>query len=500
MGRTGIQTVMIHLGTLAIFTLLGMATGMPPSDCCREKTVGYKTYQLVGLEDTSQYDCLQHCVYQEISTAGPSDALFCFAAGDLEVVCADEPNGETGGGSGAGNEGAGGPMDSPSAVEASINAVNSQVSEVTNLLESTAVDSSSPAYSSLTTIKSSMEDLSSALSSYLSLLQNRKLRAKRQADCAKVQDYFGAIQSAEASIKSAQSAVETLKTQTQDAAILGLTDNLKSFLSDQASSVEATLSQLEATCDVTRPTNEGESGGTAGGSGGGNGGGNGGECTYPADHTMTLYPGPADVCGDDLKFSGLDDATKKALLDKHNELRQKVASGGEAGQPGAANMRKLVWDDELETIAQRWTSQCMFDHDKVRNLCDGTSVGQNAWISGSDYEYYDTDVNPNIGDAVNAWYNEVTNPGFDASNINPYVFGHGYGHYTAVVWAETDRVGCGRVYYEGTDGWFYHLVICNYAVSGNLVGGTMYEVGDKCSNCPAGYSCDATYDGLCTKN
>merc|ERR1719228_1334807 len=491
---------MIHLGTLAIFTLLGMATGMPPSDCCREKTVGYKTYQLVGLEDTSQYDCLQHCVYQEVSTAGPSDALFCFAAGDLEVVCADEPNGETGGGSGAGNEGAGGPIDSPSAVEASINAVNSQVSELTNLLESTAVDSSSPAYSSLTTIKSSMEDLSSALSSYLSLLQNRKLRAKRQADCAKVQDYFGAIQSAEASIKSAQSAVETLKTQTQDPAILGLTDNLKSFLSDQASSVETTLSQLEATCDVTRPTNEGESGGTAGGTGGGNGGGNGGECTYPADHTMTLYPGPADVCGDDLTFSGLDDATKKALLDKHNELRQKVASGGEAGQPGAANMRKLVWDDELATIAQRWTSQCIFEHDKVRNLCDGTVVGQNAYQSGTDYEYYDYVVNPEIGDAVQSWYDEVTNPGFSSTNINPFVFDEGYGHYTAVVWADTDRVGCGRVYYEDTDGWFKHLVVCNYAIAANLEGGVMYEEGDKCSNCPAGYSCDATFDGLCAKN
>merc|ERR1712025_898043 len=101
------------------------------------------------------------------------------------------------------------------------------------------------------------------------------------------------------------------------------------------------------------PPGSGSGSGETGGTGGGNGGGNGGECTYPADHTMTLYPGPADVCGDDLKFSGLDDATKKALLDKHNELRQKVASGGEAGQPGA-NMRKLVWDDELETIAQRW--------------------------------------------------------------------------------------------------------------------------------------------------
>merc|ERR1719206_1326328 len=231
------------------------------------------------------------------------------------------------------------------------------------------------------------------------------------------------------------------------------------------------------------------------------GGGNeGGDCSYPGDHTMTVYPGPADESGNELKFTGLDEGTKKILLDKHNELRQKVASGGEAGQPGAANMKKLVWDDELATIAQRWTDQCIFEHDKVRDLCDGTFSGQNAWQSGTDYEYYDYDVNPEIGQAVQSWYDEVTDPGFDAANINPFVYGDGYGHYTAVVWADTDRVGCGRVYFEDTDGWYKHLVICNYAIAANLVGGVMYEAGEKCSNCPAGYSCDATYDGLCTKN
>merc|ERR1719308_125855 len=230
------------------------------------------------------------------------------------------------------------------------------------------------------------------------------------------------------------------------------------------------------------------------------GGNGGGDCSYPGDHTMTVYPGPADECGNELKFTGLDEATKKILLDKHNELRQKVASGGEAGQPGAANMKKLVWDDELATIAQRWTDQCIFEHDKVRDLCDGTFSGQNACQSGTDYEYYDYDVNPEIGQAVQSWYDEVTDPGFDAANINPFVYGDGYGHYTAVVWADTDRVGCGRVYYEDTDGWYKHLVICNYAIAANLVGGVMYEAGDKCSNCPAGYSCDATYDGLCAKN
>ena len=36
--------------------------------------------------DTSGYDCLSNCVYQREGEAGP---VFCFAAGDLEVVCGD---------------------------------------------------------------------------------------------------------------------------------------------------------------------------------------------------------------------------------------------------------------------------------------------------------------------------------------------------------------------------------------------------------------------------
>ena len=36
------------------------------------------------------------------------------------------------------------------------------------------------------------------------------------------------------------------------------------------------------------------------------------------------------------------------VLDKHNELRRRVAKGEEPGQPGAANMRKLVSDKHCE--------------------------------------------------------------------------------------------------------------------------------------------------------
>ena len=34
----------------------------------------------------------------------------------------------------------------------------------------------------------------------------------------------------------------------------------------------------------------------------------------------------------------------------------RVAKGDEPGQPGASNMRELVWDEELEKIAQRFDS------------------------------------------------------------------------------------------------------------------------------------------------
>ena len=40
----------------------------------------------------------------------------------------------------------------------------------------------------------------------------------------------------------------------------------------------------------------------------------------------------------------------------------------------ASNMRKLVWNSELEAVAQRWADQCTFGHDSMRNTLDGTQV------------------------------------------------------------------------------------------------------------------------------
>ena len=57
-----------------------------------KKTVGGVSYDLVREADTTSYNCLANCVYQkEGKTGGPGGPveLFCFAAGDFEVVCSD---------------------------------------------------------------------------------------------------------------------------------------------------------------------------------------------------------------------------------------------------------------------------------------------------------------------------------------------------------------------------------------------------------------------------
>merc|ERR1711970_192771 len=298
------------IAALVLVLALALTVGGAPPPCCTSKVVGGVEYILRTEEDTAAYGCVNNCIFEKKDEPGP---LFCFAVGDLEVIC----DGEFGEGSGPeGGQGSGSGFGQGSGSEAG--------------------EGSGP-------------------------------------------------------VGGEGSGAD----------------------SGQGSSAESGEGSGAASGEGSGPENGGE--GSGGGSGEGSGeaggetgGGNGGgDCSYPADHTMTVYPGPADECGYELKFTGLDEATKKILLDKHNELRQKVASGGEAGQPGAANMRKLVWDDELATIAQRWTSQCIFEHDKVRDLCDGTVVGQNAYQSGTDYEYYDYNVNPEIGDAVQSWYDEV---------------------------------------------------------------------------------------------
>lgn len=66
--------------------------------------------------------------------------------------------------------------------------------------------------------------------------------------------------------------------------------------------------------------------------------------------------------------TGITQAQKAEILEAHNRLRAQVANGQVPGQPGAQNMRELVWDEDLAVKAQQWANQCTFEHDPSRYL------------------------------------------------------------------------------------------------------------------------------------
>jgi len=278
-------------------------------------------------------------------------------------------------------------------------------------------------------------------------------------------------------------------------------------------------------------------------------------CTYGGDPKHTRCSSAATKVADkdgmpawvgankcDIRLRGINKVGQESILKYLNEARNKVAGGDEAGQPAAANMKKLVWNEDLAETAQRWADQCQHGHDTGhRATKDGTNTGQNGFfgtfsrqISVEYGDYYDYDhleqdsdraseklvywENLNIkelnektydefmsgiGQWTDAWYAEVKD--FKSDPSEGYVFQEATGHYTQDVWAETGEVGCGWTFSSKSknDSWEYYeaMMFCNFLPAGNLIGAPIYKVrkaGDKL-NCPDGYSADGEYPNLCSK-
>merc|ERR1719154_1031727 len=103
-------------------------------------------------------------------------------------------------------------------------------------------------------------------------------------------------------------------------------------------------------------------------------------------------------------------------------FRAKIANGQERrGRPGpqppAANMKEMVWDDELAKVAQAHADQCMFEHDcsDCRRV-DRFGVGQNLYIYKQSIRRAATDWDRAITD----WYDEVAI--FSNKQVEPFKF------------------------------------------------------------------------------
>ncbi|KAJ7986120.1 hypothetical protein DPEC_G00347500 [Dallia pectoralis] len=182
---------------------------------------------------------------------------------------------------------------------------------------------------------------------------------------------------------------------------------------------------------------------------------------------------------------------REEILQLHNKLRGGV-------YPTASNMEYMVWDDELERSATHWAEQCQWKHGPDDLLM---SIGQNLAVHWGRYRspaYH-----------VQAWYDEVKDYTYPYQHeCNPWCPDRCSGpmctHYTQMVWATSNRVGCAvytcarmSVWDEIWENAVY--LVCNYSPKGNWIGEAPYQHGRPCSQCPPSYG-GSCRDNLCYKD
>ncbi|KAK1330392.1 hypothetical protein QTO34_010581 [Cnephaeus nilssonii] len=157
---------------------------------------------------------------------------------------------------------------------------------------------------------------------------------------------------------------------------------------------------------------------------------------------------------------------QEEILMLHNKLRGQV-------HPPASNMEHMTWDEDLARSAAAWA------HD-----ASGSTGPPVCWYRSPGFH-------------VQSWYDEVKDYTYPYPHeCNPWCPERCSGamctHYTQIVWATTNRVGCAvhtcpRMNVWG-DMWENAVyLVCNYSPKGNWIGEAPYKTGRPCSECPPSY-------------
>lgn len=195
------------------------------------------------------------------------------------------------------------------------------------------------------------------------------------------------------------------------------------------------------------------------------------------------------------------------ILDKHNEIRSKVALGqynvDDDYLPPAANMPKLIWDCQLELEAQNRAKECSLGQEKINEKMSGLEEvrGENAF-------YFRTDPfnsSDGVMRGIERMGDEIAIAGI--KNLKLARYDKRIGHATQIIWGETRKLGCSiqecAARKDGSlDGQKFNVAVCKYYPTGNVFKSSkptsIYTIGDVGSSCSEGTFIDPT-SGLCVE-
>ncbi|XP_022708242.1 cysteine-rich secretory protein 2-like [Varroa jacobsoni] len=179
-------------------------------------------------------------------------------------------------------------------------------------------------------------------------------------------------------------------------------------------------------------------------------------------------------------------AVRSEIVDQHNFYRSTV-------NPPAENMEEMRWYPWAAKTAQKWANKClMLAHASLEGLNDPEVMGQ----CGQNIFVVSTQVPWSF--AIRVW--DIEKHNFSYGGIRNNSIGLN-GHYTQLVWASSNKVGCGyspcQMKFQNTTRVF-HNYVCNYCPIGNhpLTRDYPYKSGAPCASCPSscrgGRLCSAT--------
>ena len=138
------------------------------------------------------------------------------------------------------------------------------------------------------------------------------------------------------------------------------------------------------------------------------------------------------------------------LMRLHNKARVNVG------------VSPVIWSKKLSSYAREWADNlASVDCDLRHRPHSGKwkqKYGENLFMGTSGYY--------GVADAVKSWESEkIYYHGEEINSSNC----HDLGHYTQIVWKNTEQVGCAKAECDGN-----LIVVCNYSPPGNVLGQRPY--------------------------
>lgn len=162
----------------------------------------------------------------------------------------------------------------------------------------------------------------------------------------------------------------------------------------------------------------------------------------------------------------LSEKDKQDIVRLHNDARSNV-------EPPASDMQRMEWDDELAQSARKHAETCPTEHSGMKGVGENLSWG---WPTMTPTE------------AVREWIDEKSSYNYAGNECTASECFH----YTQVVWAKSNKVGCAVNVCANIFGQKQvYAYVCHYKTPGNVVGEKPYQTGEACSKCATKGSCEA---------